>query len=619
MGLGSPMDSVLSVPPHSRFIHCSTQRRLQHFVHQCMWAACVSSLSLLTPASHSYEHFFLLFQIGMMIVSFILHRSVIAMKYAFMSRRRYSAALKSVRGLEINRQEELLNCRYRGAPSSHLPANLTTFPILSITLISLDKPVQGSHKGRDQEYRPPAGHVSACNEHKMLLYYLLLISHYCNSSDISPLQEAEFHVTREAATAHSSIFKFNSVKTLVGEGREAEVYRLNVAHVLTETMDRYCKSLRTFLKPLAPCIALVQSLLPFLVSYFESGVAFGTNGQAIFINIGSAFCSFVYWALVLSFLSVGVLDFKRRHYMQRALTEMIMRSTTISTNTSSIRLPPQSTRSQAATVRSSVTARKVFSFESSATAAASDDFLLRSGPLHLITEDAEGFTPDEAKSKVFLKHSAPWSSFYRSSSMSVRAREKQPSSFPPLIELDTTHNVATWLLMRRVANYLGARYWKRVQLVLAQLFLVTAAVLICVAVALLYPDVLLISLTAQATVGFVCLILLVMTLHTIRWGALTNSQVDWQVAVLNDEQTKIRQLTGIEWLGRRHKRAVQLEYTVWMISSVKKSLKLDVSLNPVQVLGMAASTTMVRTLMATFFPVVMFFVRFALHASSIVF
>ena len=97
---------------------------------------------------------------------------------------------------------------------------------------------------------------------------------------------------------------------------------------------------------------------------------------------------------------------------------------------------------------------------------------------------------------------------------------------------------------------------------------------------------------------------------SIAWGARNNQQFEAQIAMLNDEQTKLRQLTALE--RARGSKALVRQYkdADKIFDSVKGSVEFDSKLEPVKVLGMKASYFIFRTALVSMLSVLSFFFRF---------
>ena len=104
------------------------------------------------------------------------------------------------------------------------------------------------------------------------------------------------------------------------------VFRL-LATLITE-MNRIGHKQR--LMPLV--FAFAHSLVPIIYHGIEDGVWFGSSAAEVIFNVVCTIVSTLHGMTVLTFCYVGVLDFQRRFKLQRAITDLVTRTTTFSSS-----------------------------------------------------------------------------------------------------------------------------------------------------------------------------------------------------------------------------------------------------------------------------------------------
>ena len=180
-----------------------------------------------------------------------------------------------------------------------------------------------------------------------------------------------------------------------------------------------------------------------------------------------------------------------------------------------------------------------------------------------------------------------------------------------LVELDTPHNVATWLLLRRVLSGLGMRFIIRIHHALAKKLILLLCALTVAMIEFISPQtVRLTSNSVLLIIGATITAFLGLFLVTMFYGARDNKQFLRQMAMLNDERAKMRQFRAF---ARRVGAGLTLDTvddTIGMLESAKSAVELDAALFPVRVLGLRASIGVVRTVCVTVLTFVSFMLRF---------
>ena len=182
-----------------------------------------------------------------------------------------------------------------------------------------------------------------------------------------------------------------------------------------------------------------------------------------------------------------------------------------------------------------------------------------------------------------------------------------------LVDLDTAHNAAAWLLLRRVVSGLGLRFWVRAQHVLAKVLIIELLMLVLLMVDVVFPEAIAtLNDGLLLTVAYLSIALLLLLLIAISYGAKDNRQFIHQAAMLNDEQTKLKQLRALirATSGGTSPAVAIYDDAIAMLESLRKAVELDSQLQPVRILGLKASAAIVRSVFVTILPIASFLLRY---------
>ena len=184
----------------------------------------------------------------------------------------------------------------------------------------------------------------------------------------------------------------------------------------------------------------------------------------------------------------------------------------------------------------------------------------------------------------------------------------------PLVELDSAHNLATWLLLRRVLSTLGLRFLVRAQHVLAKVLAIAFTILVFITIELVASEsVIAFSEESKLTLTCAGIAILCLGITAILYAAKDNAQFVEQIAMLNDEEAKLKQILFLEQRMQGDASRGKLDSyreAIAMVGPIKSAVKLDSKLHPVRILGLRASGMIFRTVLVTLLPIVSFLWRF---------
>jgi len=183
-------------------------------------------------------------------------------------------------------------------------------------------------------------------------------------------------------------------------------------------------------------------------------------------------------------------------------------------------------------------------------------------------------------------------------------------SAPEFVDLTIPHNVTAWFSLRQIFVHFGGQYRQRIQLYTSySLFLCAAFFGLLIYGLIVNKGTKTLALLTIISITHISFVTLSFIARMMLNGTRANKQFDVHSAILNRTQFIVRELIGADaeklahdqvrsqvgsQLMRGDRRS--LESCDLLISSVLAILALEKSLNPIRLLGIPASTTMVQTL-----------------------
>lgn len=355
-------------------------------------------------------------------------------------------------------------------------------------------------------------------------------------------------------------------------------------------------------------LSSIPTLAPLIAFFVKGGSLVGvqsTTAVSMLCALGvTLFCMRYLYAVGW----LGLVDAWRRFYLQRAILELVSRSAAISVTSLLVpeeladedplgfdeELLPVKTGSSSSLSSGDVyRASRVVPVLSS----------METEPIGVPADPDGGSPATRSTSTVSTRREQPGTTNF--------VTTMDPSSSPrvALVNLDLAENTSAWFLLRRVASNIGLQYWARVQysLVLVLLFF-TLLVSMVISEAII-PDLTLIHPEVMLSAAYNLFMFLLAVIFLVYWGLRTNRLYIEQQAMLNDEQTRVRQMEAVAWDSGNVAYGTQLKTAIWMIDSVNKGLKMDHTLYPTKVMGVTSSTRVLQTVVASTLPVLIYGLR----------
>ena len=324
-------------------------------------------------------------------------------------------------------------------------------------------------------------------------------------------------------------------------------------------------------------LGFIQAFLPIVLHGVETGVWFGVHAHEIAFNACNLLLATMFGGMILSFTHVGILDFRRRFRLQKSLISLTTRTTELSAETIFDEDYERESRLSVAST-SSMDANDIISVLPYPTAPATDE-----------TRPAGRTASSKAKKEFQAVAEA--------------------SAQVPLISLDSMHNVATWLLVRRLLKKLGQRYWSRVQIAMAQLALASIFMLLFLVLDLIGSSVVTLGTTQRVALLVYSFFSISMLTVAVASGAKNNTQHHSHMALLNEESGKLAYPIAQCKFGGHKRRLAQYEAAEHMLRYGVSSVALDADLEPVRILGIRASFMIFRTAIVLVFSLLSFLLR----------
>ena len=327
-------------------------------------------------------------------------------------------------------------------------------------------------------------------------------------------------------------------------------------------------------------LGFIQAFLPIVLHGVETGVWFGVHAHEIAFNACNLLLATMFGGMILSFTHVGILDFRRRFRLQKSLISLTTRTTELSAETIFDENYERESRLSVAST-SSMDVNDIISVVPYPAAPAAD--------VTSAVQPAGGTASSKAKKEFQAVAEA--------------------SAQVPLISLDSMHNVATWLLVRRLLKKLGQRYWSRVQIVMAQLALASAIMLLFLVLDLIGSSVVTLGTTQRVALLVYSFFSISMLTVAVASGAKNNTQHHSHMALLNEESGKLAYPIAQCKFGGHKRRLAQYEAAEHMLRYGVSSVALDADLEPVRILGIRASFMIFRTAIVLVFSLLSFLLR----------
>ena len=362
-------------------------------------------------------------------------------------------------------------------------------------------------------------------------------------------------------------------------------------------------------------LSLILGLLPIFIHASDTGVWFGDTWHEVLFNVCSLNICMMYGAITLSFCYTGILDFRRRFLVYRALVNVVKCTGVFTSDSifdeaqedrSTASRPSESNRApleeglaarQAQPLSPPIKVLPMGREEGTPTVSSSEKQprSSKAGLLHASTPSTRSAAECAASSR-----NEQWAASRVSQAAGGRRRVK-PQSKVPLIELDCKENVATWLMARRVVKFIGLRFWLRVQASMG-LMAVASIILLGLQVAdWLSPGMLSVGSSGRMALLLFGLTTLLVVAGALVLGALNNTTPYAHARLLNDKKGEL--LLALSVARRRGDISSirDLKSTIEMLEFGMKSVELEAQLEPVKILGIKASFVVFRMMCVVMF------------------
>ncbi|RYY31999.1 hypothetical protein EON62_05935 [archaeon] len=172
----------------------------------------------------------------------------------------------------------------------------------------------------------------------------------------------------------------------------------------------------------------------------------------------------------------------------------------------------------------------------------------------------------------------------------------------PILALDSADNVLAWLLVRRLTINMGLRYYRRLQSYTSQALVLTIGVAVGVLGALVFMQhapANVFAIVAFAVVGLGMLVLLsVHMLLILYYGASTNAENVVHSAVLKARKVELLQAALQAQAADDRATERRLNGIALMLDNVADIVQFDAQLEPVCVLGVPATFSLIQAMLA---------------------
>ena len=373
--------------------------------------------------------------------------------------------------------------------------------------------------------------------------------------------------------------------------------------LMVSVTDGSRKTSQALLGRLPFVLSLSLGAIPILVHGHESGVWFGDTWYEVVFNVLSLILCMMYGAITLSFCYTGILDFRRRFLVYRALVNVVNHAGAFTGRSLFNEFLDSDTQST-----------DVDGLDSEEAAGQQPDSPLKleiEGTIDVQLEEEKSFltskqgnsnlTDPRLQSPVSPSKVTPEITIAPKQFMSHRHFTAIRSSHVPFIELDCQENIATWLMARRVVKSMGLRYWHRVQTSLAFMALASLVLL-----SLQVADWMSSGFFPVGSGGRIAIVTfsisgLMILAAALALGAMNNMAPFVHVGLLNEQRGKL--LLPLS-RARRNGDAAEvrrLKNALLMIDFGIRSIELEALLEPVKILGIRASFMIFKTVCVVIF------------------